>query len=125
MSEECSDYIDCRQAIKRLLDKPGVKVKVTRHALNRVIERCSSRIKKLNESVVLDIIRNVIRDGLYKAYTQTILVWTSSYLLACTLDRELNIIVKTVMTRNNLTDEVRARLKKGIKAKWSKIIVES
>ena len=45
--------------------------------------------------------------------------------MACTLDRELNIIVKTVMTRNNLTDEVRARLKKGIKAKWSKIIVES
>lgn len=63
------------------MERLSIKVKVTRHAVKRVIERCSSKVKNLSENVILDIIRNVVRDGLYKAYTQAILIWTSSYLL--------------------------------------------
>ena len=93
--------------------------------MNRAFERCTGRVKKLDKTTALDVVRNVIRDGLYKAYTQTIFVWTSSYLLACTVNKSLDIVVKTIMTRGNLTDKVKAKLKKGVKARWSKIIVEA
>ncbi len=125
MSEECSDYIDCRQILRKLMEKPAIKVYITRHALNRAFERCAGRVKKLDKTTALDVVRNVIRDGLYKAYTQTIFVWTSSYLLACTVNKSLDIVVKTIMTRGDLTDKVKAKLKKGVKARWSKIIVEA
>ncbi|RLF12774.1 MAG: hypothetical protein DRJ62_01765 [Thermoprotei archaeon] len=125
MSEECSDYVDCRQVLKRIMERGVVKVYVTRHAVHRLIERCSSRVKKISDVVAADIVRNVVRDGFYKASTQRIYIWTSSYLLVCTVDRALQgVIVKTVMTKQDVRDEVRERLKRGLRARWSRIVVE-
>ena len=114
MSEECTDYYDCRVEAFKLF-KPGstVRVEVTRHAAKRLLQRRPREYKKVNQRVIEDIVRNVVRGGLYKAFTDKVVVWTRKYVLICTVDRGPKLVVKTVLTSKALREEVRRALERG------------
>ena len=114
MSEECTDYYDCRVELERLL-RPGsiVHVELSRHAVERLLERRPRDYRKLDVKVLEDVVRNVVRDGLYKAYSDKVVVWTKRYVLICTVDRGPRLVVKTVIGRHALGDRLRELLSRG------------
>ena len=126
MSEECTDYYDCRVEASKLL-KPGstVHVEVTRQAAARLLERRPREYKKLDLKVVEDIVRNVVRDGLYKAFSDKVVIWTKKYALICTFDREERLVVKTVVAGLSIGDRLKKVLeRRGKRIKWNRIFVE-
>ena len=114
MSEECTDYYDCRvEASKLFRPKSTIRVEVTKHAVTRLLERRPRDYKKLDPKVIEDVVRNVVRDGFYKAFSDKIIVWTKKYVLICTIDRGPKLIVKTVLTYRTLEEKVKKLIEKG------------
>ncbi|GEM_PF-1555615 len=125
MSEECSDYIDCKVMFRRALESNRVlKVIVTRHAVERLIERIPKKFKKLGIQVLLSTIKNVIEGGECRVYANQVVYWTKNYVLISVFNEGGELVIKTVITR----DYVRGRLlriisRRGLRVEWSKVIV--
>ncbi|OYT52546.1 MAG: hypothetical protein B6U76_09690 [Desulfurococcales archaeon ex4484_217_2] len=124
MAEECSDFVDCREIFKQLVRERRISVYLSKHALERIVERRYWGFKGAKKEVIVDIIKNVFRDGEFKVFADNIIVWTKNYVLICSINREFNIVVKTVITRATLKKELQEKLKKGIRVKWKQINVE-
>ncbi len=124
MSEESSDYIDHRTFFRRFINKGIVRVLVTKHAINRLRERATREYPKATLELLLDVIRNIIRDGYYRLFTDRIVIWTKRYVLICEIIDEHTIIVKTVISKVVLRDEFKRLLTKGRRVFWKKIHVE-
>jgi len=123
MSEECCDFVDCRVAFKYLAKEGKVNIHLSKHAIERFIERRRWGFKGVSKEVIVNIVRNVFRDGEFKTFTDKVIVWTKNYVLICSIDKNSNVIVKTVITRSTLKKELEERLKKGIKVRWKQITV--
>jgi len=124
MAEECSDFVDCREVFKQLAREKKITVYLSKHALERIVERRYWGFKGAKKEVIVDIIKNVFRDGEFKVFADKIIVWTKNYVLICSVNREFNIVVKTVITRATLKKELQEKLRKGIRVKWEQINVE-
>lgn len=121
MSEESCDYIDCRTCLRRLASSGEVEVLVTRHALERLAERRVGGSWRAKPEALADIIRNVVRDGYYKATTSRLMVWTRKYLLVCCIDRYMRLNVITVISRDTLREGLRERLRGGFRIRWRSV----
>ncbi len=119
--EECSDYIDYRVVFREIAKSKVIRVRITKHAIKRLRERAVKEYYKFTDDVIKDIIRNIVRDGYYKVFTDKILIWTRKYLLVCELDREFNLIVKTVISRDFISDKLKGILSRGVHYTWSKV----
>ena len=123
MSEECTEYVDHRTFLRRLLVKKAINVHVSRHAVKRLKERATRDYLKCDKRVLLDVIRNIVRDGRYKASTSRLLIWTKRYVLISEILDENTILVKTVISKLVLREELRNILTGGYRAEWKKINV--
>lgn len=124
MSEECSDYVDCRVMLRRLVEKGHANVVVTKHAISRFLERKPRPFKKLDMKVISDTIHNIIRDGYYKVRSDSLTVWTRNYVLICSIDSRGRIVVKTVISRVSLREEFKRSLRGYYKISWRTISVK-
>lgn len=125
MSEECCDFVDCRIAFKNLAKEGKVNIHLSKHAIERLIERRHWGFKGVSREAIVNIVRNVFRDGEFKAFTDKVVVWTKNYVLICSINKNSNVIVKTVITRLTLKKELEEKLKKGIKVRWKHITVHT
>jgi len=123
MSEECSDYVDCRIMLEKLASKGVIDVIVTKHATMRLLERKPRSFKKVNVRVLADTIRNVIRDGYYKGSGDNLIVRTKSYVLICSIDVLGRIIVKTVMSKTSLSDRFKHPLRGYRRIFWKTVTI--
>ncbi len=105
-------------AILRTRDQV-VKVIVSQHALNRLVERRIRDYRTLTGKVLEDIIVNTIRDGRYWVGRAGLKVMTRRYTLGCTVS-ENALIVRTVMKTR---PEDAARLHRAHPTPWRRILV--
>ncbi|RLG74225.1 MAG: hypothetical protein DRO23_07355, partial [Thermoprotei archaeon] len=74
MTEECSDFVDCREAFKQLAKTKKITIHLSKHAFERIIERRYWGFKGAKREVIANIIKNVFRDGEFKIFTDNIIV---------------------------------------------------
>lgn len=122
MGEECSDFVDCRAVLARLAREELVRVRVTRHALERLAER-QPDLAGRDVRTLVDVIRNVVRDGRCKATASRLYIWTKSYVLVCCAERDEALVVRTVITREFVDDRLSRALRGGLKPSWKRVLV--
>jgi len=123
VSEECSDFIDYRIFLHRLILNGVINVYVSRHAIERFKERLVREYRKLDVSVILDVFRNIVRDGYCKALFENLVFWTKRYVLICKFFDENSVLVVTVISKRVLSDKFKRLLKRGVRVKWRSINV--
>jgi len=123
MSEECSDYVDNRIKLRDALRRGRINVKITKHALQRLMERRPKPLRKPSRRVLEDIIVHVLRDGEYRVFTDRIFVWTKKYLLVCQFDVYDRLVVKTVLNPKTIKSSLLKIMTRGINVKWHEILV--
>jgi len=124
MSEECSDYVDNIIKLREFIKRGYINIKITNHALKRLIERRPKPLRKTSRKILEDIIIHVLRDGEYRAFTNKIFVWTKNYLLVCQFDVYDKLVIKTVLNPKEIENSLLKIMKRGINIKWDKIIVD-
>ena len=72
-----------------------LKVIITKHALQRLLERAPRKFKKINENVIINTFENIIKNGRI-IEGRDLLIFTSKYILVCAKSND-KIIIKTVM----------------------------
>ena len=107
--------------MRRIIEGGRVEVVVTKHAVERLIERRLGSSWRTDLTSLLDIIRNVVRDGYYRPFTERLLIWTRRYVLICCIDRYMRINVLTVLSKESLRDEMRRLLRGGARVRWREI----
>ncbi len=115
--------MDCRQQLRRAARDGVLIVQVTKHALQRIVERQPKLAERKMEEI-LDVFRNVVKQGKFKADTTRVLVWTKNYVLLCTFNLEGKLVVKTVVTRATLQEKMERALSRGIAVQWKYVAVE-
>ena len=127
MSEECSDYVDCKAMLRKILSSDGIlRIIVTKHAVNRLIERMPRKFKKINRQVLMNTIRNIVETGQCKIYTTKIIFWTKNYILISAFNSNNELIIKTVITRDYVKEGLAKAISRGgLRIKWNKVIVYS
>lgn len=99
------------------------KIKITKHALKRLKERIlKEEYIKMDDSMLKDIIKNIVRDGKYRIFKCGLIIWTRRYYLICEVENDI-IVVKTVISKRSLKEELLNKLKKGFRVKWRKIVI--
>lgn len=99
-------------------------VRLTRHAVQRLLERRPREYKKLSPSTLVDVVRNVVRDALYLATLDKVVVATRKYALICTMQGG-GLVVKTVMDARGLSPRLKALIqRRGFKASPAGVEVE-
>ena len=111
MAEECSDFVDCREIFKQLAREKRISVYLSKHALERIVERRYWGFKGAKKEVIVDIIKNVFRDGEFKVFADKIIVWTKNYVLICSISREFNIVVKNSNYQSNSKEGTSGEIK--------------
>ncbi len=76
-----------------------INVVITRHALQRLLERAPRKFKKFNVDVILNTFENIIKNGRI-VEGRDLLIFTSKYILVCSKIED-KIIIKTVMQAKN------------------------
>lgn len=108
-----------RQAFHKLCERELVRVGISRHAFERLLERRAREYKKLSREVLEGIIANTIRDGKCRILGESVKIVSKSYTLGCTVEDGM-LIVRTVMrTRREDLNSVRG----ARNAPWRRIVV--
>ncbi|MHC1636232.1 MAG: hypothetical protein ACXQTS_06420 [Candidatus Methanospirareceae archaeon] len=89
------------------------KIAITRHAVERLLERKPRKYKKISGEVVANIITNVIRSGRYlerEEETPHIRFSTRKYTVCCT-KKDDTLVVTTVMNTEEMSEEYKRALR--------------
>lgn len=121
MSEECSDFIDNRQELRRRSNKILV-ARITKHFLNRFFMRKVRNYKKLDLMTIKSTIINILRDGRYYATTTSIIIFHPTYTIVACFDKEF-LVLKTIMKTKELNEKLRKLISKSRKVLWKDIAI--
>ena len=99
-----------------------IRVVITKHALERLFGRFP-KYKKFNAKTVVNVIENVIRDGVVLVRDRDVKISTSNYTLCCALEDKL--VIKTVMRTEEMSDRYRKAMIYGRKSPWRIVYVEN
>ncbi|RLG87102.1 MAG: hypothetical protein DRO15_05360 [Thermoprotei archaeon] len=121
MSEECCDFIDNREELRRRHGEVLV-AKITKHFLDRFLTRKARDYRKLDLMTIRSTILNILRDGKYYATTTSIIVFHPTYTIVACFDRE-HLVLKTVMRTKELNEKLRKLIDKGRKVLWRDVII--
>lgn len=80
-----------------------LKLELTKHALQRLLERRPRQYKKLNPQVIMDVLRNVVLSGKLARFQDQLWIISSRYCLICIQDPGNKLIVKTVLNPRELS----------------------
>ncbi|HIQ03151.1 MAG TPA: hypothetical protein EYH40_01885 [Desulfurococcales archaeon] len=121
MSEECSDFIDNRA---KLLVRPpsSLEVKITKHLIERFYQRKARDYKRIDLTLIRNVVYNVLRDGKYYATTSTVIVYHPTYTLIGCFDRD-QMVLKTIIKTSELEEKLRKFMSKSYRVKWRNIII--
>lgn len=106
-----------------IFERDFVEVELTRHFIERMFERVSSKVKKFDEKTLVDIVTNIVRNGMvYVSDDGRISIFTGKYMLGGVL-REGRIVLRTVYTPK--VDSLRFRFfaKRAVKSPWKNVLV--
>jgi len=107
----------------KIFERDFVEVELTRHFIERMFERVSSRVRKFDEKTLIDIVTNIVRNGMiYVSDDGRVSIFTGRYMLGGVL-REDRIVLRTVYTPK--IDSLRFRFftKRAIKSPWKNVLV--
>ena len=121
LAEECSDFIDNRVELRRRMGSELV-VKLTKHFIERFLQRRARDYKKIDLNLLENIAYNVLRDGEYYATTNSIIVFHPTYTIISCFDGEY-LVLKTIIKTSELEEKIRRLMRKARKIKWRNIII--
>ncbi len=121
LSEECSDFIDNRAELLRRTHG-SLEVKLTKHLIERFYQRKARDYKRIDLTLVRDIVYNVLRDGRYYATASTVIVYHPTYTIIGCFDGE-QLVLKTIIKTSDLEEKLRKPMKKSYKIEWKNIII--
>jgi len=121
LAEECSDFIDNRAELRRRVGSELV-VKLTKHFIDRFLQRRARDYKKIDLNLLENIAYNVLRDGEYYATTNSIIVFHPTYTVISCFDGEY-LVLKTIIKTSELEEKIRRLMRKARKIKWKNIII--
>jgi len=98
-----------------------LKVKVTRHAVERLFERFPKH-KKFDARVVANIFESIIKDGVVLRRGNEVRISTSKYTLCCVLNDKL--VIKTVLRTEELGEYYKRAIRRGRRERWGNIIFD-
>jgi len=121
LAEECSDFIDNRVELRRRMGSELV-VKLTKHFIERFLQRRARDYKKRKLNLLENIAYNVLSDCGYYATTNSIIVFHPTYTVISCFDGEY-LVLKTIIKTCELEEKIRKLMRKARKIKWKNIII--
>ena len=123
LAEECSDFIDNRAELKRRMGSE-LLVKLTKHFIERFLQRKARDYKKIDLNLLENIAYNILRDGEYYATTNSIIVFHPTYTIISCFDGEY-LVLKTIIKTSELEEKIRRLMRRARRIKWRNIIIMS
>ncbi len=106
-----------------IFERDFVEVELTRHFVERMFERVSSRVRKFDERTLIDIVTNIIRNGMvYISDDRGVSIFTERYMLGGVL-RGDKIVLRTVYTPKIDSLKFKFLVRRAVKSPWRAVLV--
>ncbi len=106
-----------------VFERDFVEVELTRHFVERMFERVSSRVRKFDERTLIDIVTNIIKNGMvYISDNGGVSIFTGKYMLGGVL-RGDRIVLRTVYTPKIDSLKFKFLARRAVKSPWRVVLV--